>query len=1073
MQYIKGTLAEGIVDGILYITGKPFSGISKENQHYKYGKPAAGVYEGNVFGEDGKILHDIYITKKTLSQQYPLLYKQISSYKGEFWFGSEDNVLFHNGITAMITSGGDDSKYHKIIDHNLRAIISLEQVGYEHIVYKNILFNFVGQRITGKYIESDYGKTYFLNGNGVLLNGVYEIDNIKTVQYKNNLIAINQELIFNNKIHTKFIEGKLFSGISLIDNLFYQDGKLYSGWCKDTNKHYENGELYSGFLEWRYLKNGSLYTGKYKSLNFIEGKYSSLYIIENSKCIYDGKNFDGLYRGKLYINGTLAEGPHENAIGAVRFYKKGLPSVGIYNELQYGETGYLLEDEEYQGYLYKNGKKYLNTTIKYSNSEIILYKDGIRFNGNFIEGAKIENGIFPQLTPVSNIENITININSKDVAQYGEKKFSNFWGMKFKALHGFINDKEGEKLLYNDGKLYTGNYENYIYYEGLPLTGYYNNKLYDKGKLFTGIAENKGYMNGEVIVNGMLAGHLIKNGALYTGMIDDIAFKNGKLVSHELLMNKYYVYGVPRNGIEGMKLYKNGQLSEGIYQQYLFDKNGSKINGEFKGTFMQHGSIMHNTTDSKDRYIIDGKIADGDFDAEGTFIKGTKVLCTINKEGLLYIKDKDTLYDGLYYGIPVAGGIIKYQLLLSPFNDKRNKKQILLNNKAETITYTSFAGQWSTFQAFLICQSIISNKTLVSQAIYDVIQSLLFSNGGSNTTRYCSMIANLIYNRKEDQNLTHDFYSNRTGFISLASLSPFLKTTEGDTAILITKSALADQKGGEVNRRFFIPIMICLEKSIIVEGDEIVSYKSYSVTKGCELLSLDPMLFKILVLYYIYHYDNDHQLNPYYTLTCNISQDINYNITSIEFQVMENTNHVQPENKEGYSDLSYDPLPKEIRKYCLENYGHYGAVNIAELIKKRLAKYQLGKHFDRSNEMKQLILKSFTSKTFNWKIFNQQLNKLDKSLALYYAITLLHLCRASSGASSQETDFLQKITNEDLSKELDIVKQLFGEVMFLEGCIGNFLNSIRLNTNLTVYDYCRLDNLPLIHEIKFKVDYIA
>ncbi|WP_010286903.1 immunoglobulin-like domain-containing protein [Kurthia massiliensis] len=130
-----------------------------------------------------------------------------------------------------------------------------------------------------------------------------------------------------------------------------------------------------------------------------------------------------------------------------------------------------------------------------------------------------------------------------------------------KVVKGF---KTFKKVLYKNGKKYTGTRSGKYYKKGVLSTGTYKGVKYQKGLKFTGIskADGKFYKNG-VVGTGTYKGVKYKKGVEFTGVSTNGKYYEDGVLFTGVKEDKKYVDGVLFTGTEDGKKYVDGALLNG------------------------------------------------------------------------------------------------------------------------------------------------------------------------------------------------------------------------------------------------------------------------------------------------------------------------------------------------------------------------------------------------------------------------------------------------------------------------------------------------------------------------------
>ncbi|MEN0587761.1 Ig-like domain-containing protein [Kurthia gibsonii] len=192
-----------------------------------------------------------------------------------------------------------------------------------------------------------------------------------------------------------------------------------------------------------------------------------------------------------------------------------------------------------------------------------------------------------------------------------------------KVVKGYVTYN---KVVYKDGKKFTG-LKNKVYYKlGKKATGTYKGAYYVKGafKVTTGTYNKAYYVKGvKKVTTGLYASKYYKDGKVATGTYKGAYYVNGvKKVTTGYYNKAYYVNGVKKvsTGLLDDKLYVNGKLNQGykLYKDDLY--KDAVLNTElalFEGKLYDGAKLNEGIKEFDGKWYNNAELANGTFTIEG------------------------------------------------------------------------------------------------------------------------------------------------------------------------------------------------------------------------------------------------------------------------------------------------------------------------------------------------------------------------------------------------------------------------------------------------------------------------
>ena len=193
------------------------------------------------------------------------------------------------------------------------------------------------------------------------------------------------------------------------------------------------------------------------------------------------------------------------------------------------------------------------------------------------------------------------------------------------------------KVVYKDGKKFTG-LKNKVYYKsGKKATGTYKGAYYVKGakKVTTGTYNKAYYVKGvKKVSTGLYASKYYKDGKVATGTYKGAYYVNGvKKVTTGYYNKAYYVNGVKKvsTGLLDDKLYVNGKLNQGykLYNENLY--KDAVLNTElalFEGKLYDGAKLNEGIKEFDGKWYNNAELANGVVTVDGeklSFKDGVKL----------------------------------------------------------------------------------------------------------------------------------------------------------------------------------------------------------------------------------------------------------------------------------------------------------------------------------------------------------------------------------------------------------------------------------------------------------------
>ena len=1009
--YENGKLVIGEhTDGKYYKGGILLTGLVN-NRYYENGVPTFGIYDNKYYGSDGYVLDNNLIPYQEFKQNYRNHHK-IPSYDYYETISIDGIMVFDGYPVAVIRYYLGADKYYEINFTNNR-LNSNKSGGLKW----GRLFSEKGTLIQDIYYYEQKGNCpIFLNGKGKALHGIYNVENYGDLEKKEYLGELEpiETKEFDNEQHTLFINGVPLSGE--YRGKLYKDGKLCHGTISYVHfelylpKFYNEIQSFINSLDPKIETNTILFdNGVVVALGYMSEKYykidyknskinlscfnSMQSLIGNKVVDKDGRTIRNIFYLSdldLYLDGigSVLHGYYQvsdyNQLKNHPDIKFLHPlTIGVFNNAQHTRfsKGKPLTGE-YGGKTYKDGK-----IVTGQDDNGRYYDQGVIINGLHKDGSQYNNGILIEGWYNNMIWYRGVCLGPylvyQDLLLYQGKPFTGrFWGVQYEKgekINGIYKDLLGCEMLFKDGRPSAGLYQGREYGDdGYLKNGEYGNCYYQDGKLIT-----------DKIIDKSFSGY-DSSGRQY---------KNG-MIKHGVYGQEYFKWGIWQNGpYNGRYYFKetpevNSELIK--YNKIYITKTGyiaHKLFAEFEGDWL---------------YFMYGLPAHGDFGSDGTFEDGVQVICTFCEESNLLLDKFREKYTGLYYGLPFVEGRLNIKGIME--QDKMHDEKL----------------SWDFHQLHLMFSSMIYFNSKCDVDLQEELMKYLYSIDNHYYYRSLTLLENpKLPNHSLKSTLTDKINQSASDDYSI-----FVSSDTGNNDILGVfniKSSII--KYGEFIWSKWIPIMFSITNS----NSDVTQY---TFNKGVKKLSrlTTPLAMKMLILYFLSKQENDHCINPYYSLVCEIELNNDQKISSIDFRIIKHTY------------LSLDLLGPSFRSKCVQ-FTSYGEYDLEKNLEKRLKKVGADIYFKQKSPLKNIILESYRSKDGNWLKFNEELTKLpNKREQMYYIIARIYFASVDSGASNLEVDIMSTISTEHLGPTVDqLVREVYENIIILASeskntlCLSGFL----------------------------------